>query len=114
MSELMSELRVKGISSLSEVEYAIVEDNGKLSVFRKESSSPVTAQQLGIPVKPRGIAHCVVVEGEYFDDGIRIVGHDREWVNGKLKEKCAAVKDVCIMTVDDGGGIIIIMKGTDK
>ena len=90
ISELLSELRLQGIASLSEVQYAIIEDNGKLSVFTE------------------GIAHCVIADGAVSPAGLSEVGRDEKWLRSYLKERNTAVEDVYVMTVDDGGKIFII------
>ena len=108
--ELLSELRLKGASSLSEVDYAIVEGNGQLSVFKRESSSPVTPDDMGIKASRHGIAHCVIVDGKFYDDGLSSVGHDRAWAEKNAKKRGTKPDDICVMTVDDGGEIIIIPK----
>ena len=108
VSELMSELRQKGVASLSEVDYAIVEDNGKLSVFRKSGEDPPSASDLGMHVGSRGIAHCVIADGKISDSGLADAGKGRDWLAEYLEKTGAAADDVCIMTVDDGGEIFII------
>ncbi len=114
VTELMSELRQKGVSSISEVEYAIIEDNGKLSVFKRSDLSPVSRKDAGIETEECGIAHCVIAEGEISDDELRSAKRDRAWLGSVLKAKGAAACDVYLMTVDDGGRINIIMKGNEK
>lgn len=111
VAELLGELRLKGVGSISEVEYAIVEDNGQLSVFKKEEYSPLTPNVAGIAVKEGGIAHCVVVEGKIFKSGLASARRERKWVDSALAGYGIDITDVCIMTVDDGGAINIIMKG---
>ncbi len=111
IAELMSELRLCGVASIDEVEYALIEDNGKLSVFKNARSSPLTPHDSGIAAKERGIAHCLVAEGRISRDGLKISGRTEEWLNSFLEEKNTAVGDVYFMTVDDSGEIVMIMKG---
>lgn len=114
MAELMSELRLKGVASLSEVEYAIVEDNGQLSVFKPAGTSPLTPEDAGIDVRSKGIAHCVISNGKVSEDGLRAAGRDCKWLESELRKRGAAVFDVCIMTVDDCGEIFMMLKGDGK
>ncbi len=96
-SELLAELRLKDIPSISDVEYAIVEDNGKLSVIKKPSRSE------GV-----GMAHCIIDNGQINRDGLRGAGRDESWLAAFLRENGTAVRDVCLMTVDDGGNTVLI------
>lgn len=100
-AELMSELRLKGVATVDEVFYAIVEDNGQLSVFKKEDGGD-------------GIAHFVVSDGRISDEAIRDAEIERRDVEEILKKKRTAVTDVFLMSVDDGGNVNIIMKERSK
>ena len=113
IAELMSELRLCGAASLDEVEYAVVEDNGKLSVFKNAASSPAVSRDAGIKTVERGIAHCVIADGKICGEGLADADKSADWLDRFLKEKNTAVSDVWFMTVDDSGEIIIIMKGSD-
>ena len=108
IAELIGELRLCGVASIDEVEYAVVEDNGKLSVFKNARSSPLTAEDAGLHSGERGIAHCLIADGRICDDGLAAAGRDREWLLSFLDEKNTAVGDVCFMAVDDSGKINII------
>ena len=114
VAELMSELRLKGVSSLDEVDYAIVEDNGQLSVFKTAATSPVTPSDIGKPAQEKGIAHCVISDGRVSASGLKDACRDRAWLDSELTKRSAAVLDVCVMTVDDGGNILIILKDGTK
>ncbi len=114
LSELMGEMRLKGISSISEVEYAIIEDNGQLSVFKKEAFSPATNESLKGCFTEKGIAHCVIVEGKIFKENLALSGKDESWIRRELKKRKLSEDDVFLMTVDDSGDIYIILKEKTK
>lgn len=109
-SELMSELRLKGIASLDEVEYAMIEDNGQLSVFKKAGASPVTAEVLEIETAEKGIALCIIVDGKLYPDNLAELGHDASWVESQLTARGIRAGDVYLMTADDSGDVIIVTK----
>lgn len=100
IEDLISEARQKGISDISELEYAILEDNGKLSVFRKAEKGE----------KETGIAHTVIVDGASNAFGMECVGMTEESLNERLRAKGVKMKDVFLYTVDDAGGENWILK----
>ncbi len=110
-AELMSELRLKGIASPEEVYYAIIEDNGQLSVFKKAKYSPVTPADEGIEATESGIAHFVIANGKISGSALSDAGIGEDELYDILKNNGAAVKDVSLLSVDDGGGVYIIKKG---
>lgn len=100
IEDLISEARQKGISDISELEYAILEDNGKLSVFKKAEKGE----------KETGIAHTVIVDGGSNAFGMECVGMTEESLNERLRSKGVKMKDVFLYTVDDAGGENWILK----
>jgi len=109
-SELMGEMRLKGISSIDEVEYAIVEDNGQLSVFKKEKYVPATNETLNTEYNEKGIAHCIIIEGKVFKDNLKLSGKSEKWVEKELTRRHLDAKDIFLMTVDDNDDVFIILK----
>lgn len=110
VSELMSELRLKGIASIDEVEYAIIEDNGQLSVFTKESVSENSPKNLPNDQNSAGIAHCIIIEGKIYEENLKLAGKSREWVFETTRCLGKHANDIFLMTVDDAGKIYIIDK----
>lgn len=111
LSELMSEMRLKGVSSVSEVEYAIIEDNGQLSVFKKAEFSPYTAGDAAIDHAEPGIGHCIIIQGKLFKDNLTVSGKDEAWVHKQLKKRGLDMENVYLMSVNDADDIYIILKG---
>ena len=110
IDELFCELRQQGISDLDDVEYAILEENGKLTVIKKKSATEVTLKDLNISTKEDGIPHILISDGHIDDAGLKKTGKSREWLNHYLSKKSLSSKDVYIMTINDDDKIKIIKK----
>lgn len=110
MEELLSALRIEGISDISEVEYAILEHNGQLSVFPKKQFSPPTASDLNISVPETGIAHAVVIDSVISDFDLRFIGKDRRWLYKRLSANKVTLDRVFLFTVDDAGREYLVKK----
>lgn len=95
INELLSELRTQGIGNISEVEYAILEQGGSLSVMKKGESR---------------LAHAVVIDGRIIEEELKKQGYNETWVKKRLNERKIELCRVLIMTVDDGGRIDIVIK----
>ena len=80
MSELIGSLREQGISDIGDVEYAILEENGKLSVFEKASKKPPSAEDLNMDIKEPGISHALILDKIIIDRkkrtilGVHLIG----------------------------------------
>ena len=104
VDELMQELRSQGLFDLSQVEYAILETDGRLNVIPYPSQLPPTAVQLGVAVQDDGSALIVVSEGRVIGANLKRLGLDADWLRKELKRRgVESPKDVYLMTVDHGG-----------
>ena len=108
--ELMTELRQKGVCSISEVQYAILEQNGKITVIQKAAQRTPTVAQLKIKATESGISYIVICEGKLNKKGMRSVSLDKKMIMNRLKNAKVELGDVYIMTVDDAGNEEIIRK----
>ncbi len=102
--ELMQELRSQGIFDLAQVEYAILETDGRLNVIPYPSQLPPTASQLGVQVPDGGYPSIIVNDGRVLDKRLKRLGLDRDWLDGQLRESGVIdAKEVYLMTVNRSG-----------
>ena len=111
LDELISQLRLKDIADISDVEYAILEENGQISVIPKITARTVTPADLGITKPETGIVHTIVADGEVSDFNLKLTGHSRRWLTSTLKKHKCRLDRVFILSVDDGGNVNIVKKG---
>ena len=112
IEELLSELRQKGFSDPSEVYYAILEENGKLSVFSRAAQAPATPSDLSLAPEETGIAHVCIVDGRVIDENLALAGWNRGRLEQELKKRHLTADDVLILTVNDLGDVTCIPKGS--
>ena len=108
INELISEIRLKGYSDITEIDYAILESNGKLSVIPKPEYKNPTVQQLSLPYVNSGIAHPVVINGELNSRSIAEAGKTSEWVLKTLSSQgFNSLNDIFLMLVDNTDKVFI-------
>ena len=110
LEELLCELRVSGISSVEDVDYAILESNGKLSVTPHAHARSATPADLGLKPTDNGIAHAVVVDGIVKKEALNGSGKNMQWLEAKLKKSKLTLKEIFLLTVDDTDRIYIIKR----
>ncbi len=110
LEELMGELRQKGIADIADVEYAVIEQNGKLSVFTKAELQPVRAADLKISCTESGISHPLVTDGHISDYNLNLIGHDKEWLLHQLLSHGLKPDRVFLYAIDDAGQETLIEK----
>jgi uncharacterized membrane protein YcaP (DUF421 family) len=110
VEELLAGLRQQGVSDPEEVDYAILEKNGQLSVILKEPYRPATVKDAGLSVGHEGMMHVIVSDGVVNEYNLRLLGKDREWLDGVLKRKKARREDVLCLLCNDAGKTELLRK----
>ncbi len=105
--ELISELRQKDVTSIDDVAYAILEQNGKISVIPKACCQSPTREDLTLPCAESGIMHILISRGVINRYNLRLLGHNDEWLNKEISRHGCRVQDVFLMTENDGGEIFL-------
>lgn len=111
--ELISELRQSGVSGINEVEYAILEQNGKISVLPKAAYRPPTTNELKLTVNDTGLYHIVIEQGVINKHGLNIVNMKRSELDSILKKKNLNLNNIYLMMVNDSGEMEIVQKDQD-
>lgn len=114
VEELLSAFRLQGVSDPSDVEYAILEQNGRLSVIVKSGKQPASAEDAKIRLPERGIAHLLVVDGKVDEKELSFCEKDRRWLSALCDLYACAEEDIFLLTVNDNGETTFIPKRKRK
>lgn len=85
LSEFLLLCREQGYFDLNEVQTAVFEHNGKLSILPKAANRPTTPSDLGIAVAPMHIGTEVIMDGRIMGENLSRLGRDEEWLKKRLK-----------------------------
>lgn len=99
LDELMGHLRTKDVLDIRQVQFAILETDGTLSVFPYAEKVPATAQDAGIKVKPQEIPLTIIEDGVLLQQNLRLSGKDSQWVQSALREKNAKQEDTFLLAL---------------
>ena len=99
INELLAELRCQGIGDVSEVEYAIIEQNGSLSVIKKAENN---------------MSHPLIIDGEIIINAMESENKTSAWLREKLNKEKVRLEEVFLMTITDDGKTTIIKKEFNK
>jgi uncharacterized membrane protein YcaP (DUF421 family) len=94
IDSLNQSLREKEIFNIEEVEYALLEDNGKLSVLKKDEYSYVTKKDLHIISKIISFPIELIMDGDIIDINLERNGLTKEWLVNELKKQNKQISDV--------------------
>ena len=111
VDELLQELRKQGMFDLSQVEYAILETDGRLNVIPFPAELPPTASMMGIPVPDDGCPSIVISEGRIIGKNLDGLGLSRDWLREELQRSGHGdPKGIYLMTVNHSGQSYIAEK----
>ena len=106
LDELMQELRAQGLTDTAQVEYAVLETNGQLSIILKSGDQPATASQMGVVGDDVSYAHIIINEGRILDNNLELLGRDRRWLSNELKrQNFRSADEVYILTLSESGRV---------
>ena len=101
VDDLIAALRGQGIFDISEVQFAVVETTGSLSVYQKYQYRNTTNEDMSLKGKSKTPPEVVISDGEFVRGAMKRLELTEEWTENILKKEKTAVKDVFLMTVDN-------------
>ncbi|MDR1630388.1 MAG: DUF421 domain-containing protein [Oscillospiraceae bacterium] len=96
MEDLLSQLRSQGFVRLQDIETAVLEPNGQLSVLATAENQPVRPLDLNIQVSPACMPVALVIDGRVYSDNLRGVGRDEQWLQKQLSSQKTRAENVLL------------------
>jgi uncharacterized membrane protein YcaP (DUF421 family) len=110
INDLIGQLREKSIFNISDVEYAILETTGELSVMVKNTKRPVNSGDLNISPLSEDIPVPLILDGVVLQKNLDYLGLTRSWLDEELKLNELDVKDIIYANLDCQGQLYISEK----
>lgn len=105
--ELLEHLRLKNAFKVADVEFALMEPNGQVSILLKSQNQPLTPKQLGLTVAPETEPQAVIMDGTIMDESLATLGLNRIWLKTELLKSGVALENVFIGQVDSNGQLYL-------
>lgn len=111
INDLVIHLREKNIFDLADVEFAILEPSGELSVIVKSQKRPVTPEDLGIATEYEGLPIPLITDGKIHYLSLKEANLDEQWLYSELeKTGIISVKDVFFASLNTRGELYVAKK----
>lgn len=108
IDNLLGQLRLKNIYSLSDVSLALVEPTGKINVVKKQSVLPLTRKQMKLPIKNTNLPTILIYDGNVQEDNLKKLGYDIKWLDNKIREKGYTKNNDIFLAMLEGDGTIYV------
>ena len=114
INELLEEARIDGYFDISEIEYAIMEANGKISFLPKSKYKPVNSNDLKIKTSYKGLCTNVLIDGKILYNNLRSIDKDKEWLLRRLNNLGHKdIQNLLLVTCDTNEKLSIYEKNID-
>ncbi len=113
INELQERLRGNNVFSLADVEYAILETSGQITVIQKPEKRGTIPEDFGIVPEYEGLAYDLIVDGKIMYENLKQLGKNEIWLQKEVEKEKVKPNDVLLMTID-GKGQIFCQKKEEK
>lgn len=114
INDLLEECRGNGYFDISQIEYALMEANGKLSILPKGENLPVTIKDMNIKPEKQGLCANVIIDGKIMYKNLRNMNKDKKWLIQELKIKgYKTLNNILLATLDNNEKVVIYEKNND-
>lgn len=103
INELEERLRDQNIFNIGDVEYAILETSGQVTVIQKPNKRTTTPEDFDIMPEYEGIAYDLVVDGKIMKENLKKLGKNNTWLINQLKPYKIKPEQALIVTLDGKG-----------
>ena len=105
VGELQERLRDKDVVSIGDVEYAILETSGQVTVIEKPNKRKLMPEDLGIIPEYEGIPYDLVINGRIMSNNLKAIGKNYSWLKKQVNKFGFEPEDALIVTFDGKGQI---------
>ncbi|EPY2275729.1 DUF421 domain-containing protein [Clostridium sporogenes] len=110
INDLMEELRLQGYYDLENIEYAILETSGQLSVIPKTEECAVTKKDLNIKTTQEQLPITLILDGKINKKNLKLIKKDEKWLENKLKKDNISSYDELLIAILNSKGNLYYQK----
>lgn len=105
LNELQEKLRDKDVVNIGDVEYAILETSGQVTIIQKPNKRQAIPEDFGIMPEYEGITYDLVIDGKIMSKNLSQIGKDYNWLEKQVKKFGYKPHEALIVTIDGKGQI---------
>jgi len=110
LSDLLEQLRVKNMPNVADVEFAILETNGELSVIPKSQKRPVIPEDMQLATKYEGLPLVLIQDGKVNLSNLKQAKADMQWLTQELKKVNLTNPDQVLLASLDSTGTLFVQE----
>ena len=101
INEVLEKCRINGYFDIDQIEYAILEANGDISILPKSKYRTLNTSDMKLKVKEEGLCRNIIIDGKIMQENLNSIGKDKDWLFQQLKVKgYTSLSNILLMTID--------------
>lgn len=114
VNDLSTQCRIQGYFNLNEIDYAVMETTGQLSILPKKQAEPVKIEDTELEIKPNVLHAHVIIDGVIMQKNLKSIGFDQNWLNRKLKEQHEKKPENILLAIASSDNDLIVFNKNEK
>ena len=110
LTDLLEELRLKNVPNIADVEFAILENNGQLSVIPKAHKRPTIPEDFHITPQYEGLPLTIIMDGKLNTKTLEKSKKTLKWLKDELKKQGTKIEDVLLASLDSSDTLYVQVK----
>ena len=107
INDLLEQCRSNGTFDVNEIEYAIMEANGKISILPKKEYAPLIVKDMNLKLEKNELVSNVIIDGKIMKSNLENSGKEIDWLLRELKIKGKKLEDILLATLDNNYKLVI-------
>lgn len=113
IAEFLTECRDKGYFNIADIQTAIIEASGKITILPKSSKRNITPEDLNLQVSEDKKVFNVVIDSKIMEENLNATGNNKKWLESEIKKQKIDIKNILLATCDNQNNISIYQKNSD-
>ena len=115
VNDLLEECRSKNYFDIKEIEYALLESKGTVSILPKDENNPITKKDMNIKPQKKSLVANVIIDTKIMNQNLENMNKNEEWLKQQLKEKGYKKTDnILLATLDINEKLTIYEKNNKE
>lgn len=115
LDDLLTQCRTNGFFNIADIQTALLETNGKISILPKSDCRPIIPADLELSPKQEKLVANVIMDGKILQGNLKFTGNNEQWLQKQLKSQGVGnIKDVFLATCDCENNLSVYVKLKDS
>ena len=105
LNELEEKLRSNNVMNIGDVEFAILETSGDISVIQKPNKRTTTPEDFNIMPDYEGLTYNLVIDGKIMNENLKLIDKNYDWLKKQTQKFQMMPEEALIVTINEKGNI---------